>query len=536
MGLDDEDRYDFVPVPCLTVDLSGRIRESNLAAAALFGVERGQLTGQLLADIVAHEGRSALVEHLGRCMGQRLKTTSELTVSVHAGVPLTIQMVSAPIVDAAGAVVGARAALVDISVRKVAEDKLRVLADASRAMGSSFDYAAALDRVAKLVVPMIADVCAIDIVDPDGALRRVGVAYARPNDRVLLASFDGGAGRVAWVSRSSEPTMIDLAAGATALLVPILARDRVQGAITLMATGSERGLGALEVVMGQDLAARATMAIERAQLYEEAQRAIRGRQDLLSFVSHDLRNPLMAVSLTTDLLLRSKPSDGQSERRRSWSQIERIRCGIAQMRRMVEDLSDLASIEAGRLATSMAEHELGAVLRESVDLLAPVAAQKQVDLSVDWREPSAIRVRCDRARVLQVLSNVVGNAIKLTAERGRVTVRAVEAGGHALVTVRDTGAGMSQETKQHLFERFWQGDPSSRTGSGLGLYIAKQIIEAHGGSIWADSELGVGSTLHFTLPIARPYSVDDDGDLAAALTTGRSTARPPKSPATGRAS
>jgi len=294
--------------------------------------------------------------------------------------------------------------------------------------------------------------------------------------------------------------------------------DRVLGAITLLATQSARHFGQGDLAAAEDLATRIAMAVERSRLYEESQRAARGRQDLLSFVSHDLKNPLMAILLTTELLLRSKPEDGQSERRRTWPQIERIRNGITQMRRMIEDLLDLASIEAGRLATSMAAHDLGSVLRESVDMLAPVATQKQIELALDQSNLEGLRVHCDRVRLLQVLSNIVGNAIKFTPERGRVMVRGIETGGRALVTVVDTGPGMSRETQQHLFERFWQGDPSNRTGRGLGLYIAKHIIEAHGGSIWADSQLGVGSSFHFTLRLAEAGTVDS---LASTMETQR---------------
>jgi PAS domain S-box-containing protein len=505
-GLDDEERYDFVPVAYLTLDLGGRVREANLTAAALLDVRRDLLVGQLFADLVIPNDQRTFDDHLRRCFEGGGKTTSDLTVLVATGPTVTVQMASAPILDAAGTVVGAQIALADMSVRKLVEDKLRVLADVSRVLGSSFDYAATLSGVAQLVVPVLADVCAIDVVESSGTLRRIALACADSADEALLASIWEGArasdgdGVIARALTSRQPIVLAPVHGAATVLVPMVVRDQTLGIITMMATRSGRQFGPSELVTGEDLAARTAIAVEHAQLYEEAQRAIRGRQDLLSFVSHDLKNPLMALSLTTELLLRGRPPEGGGERRRGWRQLERIRQGIAQMGRMIEDLLDLASADAGRLSMSIVDDDLIPMLREAIDMLKPVAEEKGINLAFDDGGLAALAVHCDRARVLQVLSNILGNAIKFTPEVGTVTVRVAAQALQAQVIVEDNGAGLSPDVQSHVFERFWQADPSSHTGRGLGLYISKQIIETQGGAIWAESQPPGGSTFGFTLP------------------------------------
>lgn len=556
------DLYDFAPVAYFTLDLDGRIRDVNLSATGILGMERGKLLDRRLSTSIATVDRPVLLRHLRRCLEQHERAVDELTLVVRGSASITVQMTSTPLVDPAGAVTGCRTTLADITARKLAEDRLRLLAEASRILGASFECRASIAAVSRLTVPLLGDICAADIEEDDRTLRRLEMAFADPEEEErfesfrLLAPAGHGASPVAYVLRTGRPlliadcTPVSLGAGAegfehelltrlsgarSVMFVPMIARDRPLGVFTFISTVSDRRFSSADLAAAQDLGFRAGMAIERAHLYEEAQRAIRGRQDMLSFVSHDLKNPLMALLLTTEMLLRHTRSDGESERRRGWHQLERIRQGITQMRRMIEDLLDLSSIEAGKLSTAMAEHDLDSLLKDALDMLAPVAGQKNIQFVLEPREdgdqrerggeagdgspaPGAngegggpLRVRCDRARVLQVLSNIVGNAVKFTPEGGRVSLAAAAAGGSALVTVRDNGPGISASARSHLFERFWQGDPLSRTGRGLGLYISRHIVEAHGGSIWVDSQPGAGSAFHFTLPLVRPGAVGSLG-------------------------
>jgi len=242
-----------------------------------------------------------------------------------------------------------------------------------------------------------------------------------------------------------------------------------------------------------------------------------------------MRNPLMGVLLTTETMLRGVRVE--DERRKGWKQLERIQRGVQQMRHMIDDLLDVASLDAGRLTVSVGPHDVRRVFEDTTAVLGPLAAEKGVGLQV---EPPAddLVVRCDRHRVLQVLSNLVGNAIKFTPEGGSITVAARTMSPQVLVTVRDTGPGISPTVRPHIFERFWQAEETARKGRGLGLYIAKGLVEAQGGALWVDSSPAEGgTTFSFTLPLAPAVEVDsvtatmDATPRAARSVTARSPDR-----------
>ena len=230
-----------------------------------------------------------------------------------------------------------------------------------------------------------------------------------------------------------------------------------------------------------------------------AEAAVRARDEVLRIVAHDIGNSLSAVKIHALVLERTLPADeafGEARKRTG-----AIRDLTAQMDRLRQDLLDVAAIEAGRLSVDPAELEVGAVVAEAVAALAELAAEKGVALSAS-AAPGLPRVWADRERVLQVLANLCGNAVKFTPSGGRVEVRAEDAGGAVRVSCADTGPGIAADDLPHVFDRFWQARSTRRAGAGLGLAIARGIVEAHGGAISADSTPGEGSTFAFTLPVA----------------------------------
>jgi signal transduction histidine kinase len=234
------------------------------------------------------------------------------------------------------------------------------------------------------------------------------------------------------------------------------------------------------------------LAGENARLYEQAQQAVRMREQILAIVSHDLRNPLGTILMTTDAL---------AKRGVLPQAVGRIQRAAERMRRLIEDLLDFASIEAGRLAIKRQPQDPGSMVQETLASLEGVAQEKGLQLTADI-EPHLPKVYCDRDRILQVLSNLVDNAAKVTAEGGHIALR-VETRGHELLfEVSDSGPGISEEDVKHLFERYWRSGEAEYEGTGLGLAIAKGIVNAHGGLIWAESELGHGATFLFTVPAA----------------------------------
>jgi signal transduction histidine kinase len=246
-----------------------------------------------------------------------------------------------------------------------------------------------------------------------------------------------------------------------------------------------------ELAASREELARANEHRERLIVAERA--AGRAREELLAIVAHDLRTPLGVVQLAMTALGEVALDD---EARALVALSARA---ADQMGKLIRDLVDASTIEAGRLRFDLQENDPVAIVTAAAELLRPLAAQKHITVDVRTRgEP--IVVRCDRDRILQVLSNVLGNAIKFTPERGRITLDAFGAKDHVTISVADTGPGISAADAPRIFERHWRGPGKSGGNTGLGLYIAKGIVEAHEGTVSVRSAPGEGTELSFTLP------------------------------------
>ena len=241
--------------------------------------------------------------------------------------------------------------------------------------------------------------------------------------------------------------------------------------------------------------------VERRLMSE--QRAVRARNDLIAVVSHDLRSPLSAILMQAEAMLNGAPH-GEESAHRSRASVERIRRSATHMKALIDDLLDLARIETQRFALQLTAVESGAMVEEAALAASPLAEAKRITLAVESIDSPSLQA--DPERILRVLSNLIDNAIKFTPEGGKITVRVQRRGDELLITVRDTGPGIAAEHLPHVFERYWKGRPASQVGTGLGLYIAKGIVEAHGGRIWAESSAG-GARLSFTLPLSQLVAV-----------------------------
>jgi signal transduction histidine kinase len=234
------------------------------------------------------------------------------------------------------------------------------------------------------------------------------------------------------------------------------------------------------------------LTLER--LYAEAEQAIVAREETLSMVAHDLRNPLGTIVMGASSLLSMSSADAQSTKH-----LTIIKRAADRMNRLIQDLLSISRIEAGRLTLETRATDVATLVGEAADMLRPLVVETccfESEVASDLPP-----VHADPARILQVLSNLVGNAIKFTPKGGRIVMGAKRVGEKVLFSVTDTGPGIPPEQLPHIFDRFWQAKHADRRGIGLGLAITKGILEAHGEQIWAVSELGSGSSFLFALPI-----------------------------------
>jgi signal transduction histidine kinase/CheY-like chemotaxis protein len=279
--------------------------------------------------------------------------------------------------------------------------------------------------------------------------------------------------------------------------IPLQYGDRLLGRCTLYYR-EPHAFTDEEVEMARLIAGHVAFAAERMKDIDRVERAVQAREDILGIVAHDLRTPLAVISMTATEMLDSAFID---DRRRK--DAERILRNTRRMEHLIRDLLDFSQIEAERLAVEKAPHRLEDILRQAVETAQAMASAYAIEIELADDEGFPMLL-CDRERTLQVLGNLLGNAIKFTPRGGRVMVGAMIRDREVVISVGDTGCGIPAHEIPNLFERYWQskrrGD--GHHGVGLGLFIAKALVEAQGGGIWVESEVGRGSCFSFTLPIA----------------------------------
>ena len=382
-----------------------------------------------------------------------------------------------------------------------------------------------LTKLAQLLVPNLADWCMLDLVEGH-KVERVAATHWNPDLDEKAAELTGplsldrsgklGLARVLrtgkthleadWFPAPGEETVEDVAVlaglGARAwMIVPIQARGRVVALLTLALSESTRTYSAEDVRLVEDLAARAALAVENALLFEDVRRAIRVRDDTISIVSHDLRNPMNAFVLQIQRLERLVTRHSAKSEAQTRELLTKMRNTVGSMERLINNLLDMARIEGGRLQLDRRAHEPVQVVTRVLEPLELLAGQKRQRLEIDL-PPHLPKIWTDSDRLAQVFANLVGNAIKFTPEGGSISVRADPAVEGVRFVVEDNGPGISPEILPHIFDRYWQPKESARRGFGLGLFIVRGLVEAHGGRVWVESTPGKGSRFFFTVPVA----------------------------------
>jgi PAS domain S-box-containing protein len=511
-----------------------RILDANPAVLAMMGYAAEEVIGRSPFDFLSPESREVAIRHARsgysepyEVIGLRSDGT-RFPIELKGGT-LSLDGEKARFVSVRDlthrkrAEENERRLLIEQAARVAAEGaqaRAQFLAEASRVLSSSFDSETTLARVARLAVPYLADYCVIDTYDGD-RLRRVATAAAdatqeavveqlkryvpdlawvdnpivraaRTGEAVLVA--DAAAVPPEWVVRSAEHLeLLRQLAPRAAMFVPVRGGGGVLGVLSLVATGPTRTFTAEDLAFAENLAGRTGLAIQNAQLFQQAQQASQARDEVLSVVAHDLRNPLGVIrngaELLTDL--------GLEERQRRFT--EMILRAADGMNRLISDLLEVTRIETGHLRLDPTPVRIGSLIEDSATMLRPLAEARRLVLDVELDAPAVV-VELDGVRIHQVLSNLVGNAIKFTPPGGRVVIRCRCEPKEVRFAVIDTGPGISAEEIPHIFGRFWQASRHDQRGIGLGLAIAKGLVEAHGGRIWVESTPGEGAQFFFTIP------------------------------------
>ncbi|HUG41098.1 MAG TPA: GAF domain-containing sensor histidine kinase [Longimicrobiales bacterium] len=430
-------------------------------------------------------------------------------------------MVDRPRSTGAGGTLPGADAAEDADARVSSREALRFLTRAGRMLSASLDPDQTLERIVRLAVPRVACFAALDLARDDDRLERVGFAHIDATREPLLERVEPFNARVegllplARVLETGQPLMMEdieadwprdlpedlqglerlrRLAARSLIVVPLVVRGATLGTLTLGSTRTDRFYGSNDLALARELARSAGLALENARLYRESQRAIRARDEVLSVVSHDLRNPVGRVRMAAELLLEAEPVADSAR-----GPVGIILRAADEMTRLIADLLDVARIEEGRLSLEPGPVQL-ATLLEHLEQAHAAMAQKQ---GVEWRverPPSPPALELDEGRVMQALGNLIGNALKFTPRGGTVRVETRLGPDGIRIGVLDSGPGMSAEQLAHVFDRFWQARPGDRRGAGLGLAIARGIAQAHGGRLWLESEEGQGTRAWLELP------------------------------------
>ncbi len=512
----------------ICIDQSQRITFFNEGAERIFGYDAEETMGQpieMLIPVRSRETHRHHVESFGQSTirARKMSERSEISGLRKNGEEFPAEAAISHLSDGGGIIYSV--VLRDITFRRRVEQSQRFLAEAGEKLASSLGTEETTASVASLAVPVLADAAIVTIFH-GGAFRGVAGAHIDPSRAAMLRRSRAlsppdlhGGHPVAEVIRTGTAIIITEASAAepggaaflgqtgdifdgsqvaAALILPLIARNQLIGVLELYSR--HRRFDSDDIILAQDLSRRAALAIDNARLHDQVILGLRARDDMIGIVSHDLRNPVNAVTMLAGAILSIERETELPNDVVEYSTV--IRQAAEQMDSLIRDLLDVTRVEAGRLRVEAIPTEVRELLDDAVRILVPVAAAKSIELRV-MANGSLPMVNADPERIRQALSNLIGNSVKFSPPGSTIELGASELGGELIISVRDEGPGMTPDQLSHAFDRFWQSRRTDREGAGLGLAITRGIVEAHGGRIWAESTTGKGSTFNFTLPVVK---------------------------------
>ena len=533
--------------------LDGIITSWNRGAQRLYGYTAAEVVGRPISILIP-PGRPdelpSIMERLAR--GERIEHYETIRRRKD-GTLLDVSVSISPVRNIRGDIVGAAAITRDISTTKAAEALLRFQIEAGNALASLDTREAVLEKVGALVVPFLADGCLVDMVEPNGTLRRVSIAHVNPSKIALLSELEvrypiserADRGPL-HVLRSGQAEMLSdvpqslLEAAAqdddhrrmlleigprSYVSVPIRIRDYMIGVLTLFSSESGRRYTTNDVRIAEDLASRAAIAFDNAGLYSALREADRRKDEFLAILAHELRNPLAPIRSAVEIMRLKNNEDPDLTTVR-----DIIDRQTYQMTRIVDDLLDISRITHGRIELQKRRVSLANVIESAVESSRPLITERRHELAVSVpAEPVWIEV--DPTRLAQAVLNLLNNAAKFTPPGGKIWLNAVRAaeGNPAteqiVITVRDTGIGVPENMRERIFELFTQGERSTEPvqgGLGVGLMLVRSLVEMHGGTIDVHSAgQGMGSEFTVRLPVSRQRRDHDESPVGENATATR---------------
>jgi PAS domain S-box-containing protein len=417
---------------------------------------------------------------------------------------------------------------IDITDRKQFEINLKYLSEASKALGSSLDFNETLKTVAKLGVPQIADWCTVDMVGQNGAI-----------DRLAVSHVDAKKVKWAWQLYKENPPHMNKPSGVTAvinscksafypvitdemlvanaktkeelatlrklnltsvMIVPIIIENKAVGVITFVATESRKHFTEADLVIAEEVASRASLAIHNAQLFSDSQAAISVRDEFISVASHELKTPVTSLKMYTQIVLKQLEKRGEDI---LVNPISKMNNQIDKLTLLINDLLNISKIQLGKLEFNEESFDLKEVVKDTIESIQSSTTTHTITLNGKITK----HVWGDKDRMSQVITNLLTNAIKYSPSADKVKVQLKESKTHAEVHVHDYGIGIDKEQQKKIFNRFYRVsglEEKTFPGLGIGLYISYEIVKRHGGTLSVKSTKGKGSEFIFTIPFKKP--------------------------------
>lgn len=529
--------FETSPVGLALLDEQQRFIAINEALAEINGLTQEQHLGYSIAEIFGSCDRH-VVEVFDRIYTTGMPFTApNFAVNVPGRddrSPGYYNLYYLPTVTVGGQVEGVLIYVVDVTERVQLESAQRFLAEASKVLASSLDYQTTLEQVAQLTVPELADWCTVHIVEENGAIAQIAIAHTDPaklewarqiQHKVSLnADEERGAGftlrtgqsdliadipdeALVQAARDSEHLEILRQVGFKSVMtVPLRTQSQIFGVISFVSAESGRQYTPTDLQLAEELAHRASLAIDNAQLYRVAQRdrekaeaANRIKDEFLAILSHELRSPLNPILGWTKMLRSRRLDNTKAEQA-----LETIERNAKLQAQLIEDLLDVSRILQGKMTLNAAPVNLATTIEAAKETVRLAAEAKNIQIQTAFK-PVSGTVSGDMNRLQQVIWNLLSNAVKFTPSGGRVEVQLEQVGSYAQIQVKDTGRGIKQDFLPHVFDYFRQEDGTTTRqfgGLGLGLAIVRHFIELHGGEVQAASPgEGLGATFMVRLPI-----------------------------------